>query len=121
MTLTAPQPPLSMGASSHPSREFDEPALHCWYMCFVRLQGVQCIAYSPLGHSDPTVLNNEVLQQVAQELGRSSAQVKLPNPPCCTWLHHRTCSHCIKQTLCIVTEHVAVLCCAVVLHTTSMQ
>ena len=39
------------------------------------MQGVHCIAYSPLGHSDPSVINNDVLQEVAQDLGRTSAQV----------------------------------------------
>ncbi|KAL3155073.1 hypothetical protein ABBQ38_011137 [Trebouxia sp. C0009 RCD-2024] len=40
-------------------------------------KGVQCIAYSPLGHADATVLNHEVIQQVAQDLGRTPAQVCL--------------------------------------------
>lgn len=41
------------------------------------LQGVHCIAFSPLGHSDPGVINNDVMGEVAQELGRTSAQVRL--------------------------------------------
>ncbi|DBA80188.1 TPA: hypothetical protein ACH3X2_007656 [Trebouxia sp. C0005] len=40
-------------------------------------KGVHCIAFSPLGHSDPGVINNDVLKEVAQELGRTSAQVCL--------------------------------------------
>ena len=50
------------------------------------MQGVQCIAYGPLGHSDSTVLNNEVLQQVAQDLGRTPAQVSISSPKT-----HRLC------------------------------
>lgn len=40
-------------------------------------KGVHCIAFSPLGHSDPGVINDEVMKEVAQELGRTSAQVCL--------------------------------------------
>ena len=38
---------------------------------------MHCIAFSPLGHSDPGVINDEVMKEVAQELGRTSAQVRL--------------------------------------------
>lgn len=40
-------------------------------------KGVNCIAFSPLGHSDPGVINNGVLKEVAEELGKTPAQVCL--------------------------------------------
>ncbi len=51
------------------------------------LQGVNCIAFSPLGHSDPGVINNGVLQEVAQELGRTPAQVRRQ----CLLMSHSLC------------------------------
>lgn len=49
---------------------------------------MHCIAFSPLGHSDPGVISNDVLKEVAQELGRTSAQVRLqPHVPFATLLY----------------------------------
>ena len=59
------------------------------------MQGVQCIAYGPLGHSDRTVLNNKVLQQVAKDLGRTPAQVSILSP----------IAHCIR-VMCVHMQNV---------------
>jgi alcohol dehydrogenase (NADP+) len=44
-------------------------------VCFRK--GVHSVAFSPLGHSAPDLLQNEVVQQVAKQVGKTPAQVCL--------------------------------------------
>ena len=39
-------------------------------------KGVQCVGYSPLGHSKSDLLEHPTVQRVAAEAGRSPAQVR---------------------------------------------
>ena len=73
------------------------------------LQGVNCIAFSPLGHSDPGVINNGVLKEVAEELGKTPAQVRLS---VCKVLSLLTSSHpnfCLMN-LCVLRIVLSVFC-----------
>ena len=42
------------------------------------LQGVHCVAYSPLGHGSYLLFDLPEVKAIAEEVGRSPAQV---NPP----------------------------------------
>lgn len=79
----------------------------------------QSIAYGPLDHTDATVLSIEVIQQIAQDLGGSPAQVSAPHPSprlyfeaCKCFEHHLTWRRFRKNTIprCVM---LLVLCCVV--------
>ena len=48
------------------------------------VQGVQMTAFSPLGHSGPELFENPVIKEVAEQVGKTPAQVSCPAPalPC---------------------------------------
>ena len=52
-----------------------EPSLSSPQMHISALQGVHCVAHSPLGHGKSDVLTAPAVQQAAEQAGKTAAQV----------------------------------------------
>ncbi len=47
----------------------------------LKLQGVHSVAYSPLGHGSGGLFDLPAVKEIAEEVGKSPAQVGCSNPP----------------------------------------
>ena len=73
-----------------------EPSLSSPRMEISALQGVHCVAHSPLGHGKGDVLTAPAVQQAAEQAGKTAAQVGGASEP---WPLAHPCRACLKGSL----------------------